>query len=92
MDDTAPLKGYCHDNFAAFLSNCGTIMTQNLCSKQETLLKPQEENIRDSPREGKPVCFFSGDISHSQWQNLKMTFSSCSPYLTVSSLAYDNNK
>ena len=27
---------------------------------------------RDSPRESEPVFFFSGDISHSQWQNLKM--------------------
>ena len=25
---------------------CGEIMTQNLCSKQETLLQPQEEDIK----------------------------------------------
>ena len=26
--------------------NCSEIMTQNLCSKQETLLQPQEEDIK----------------------------------------------
>ena len=36
-------------------------MTQNLCLKQETLLQPQEEDIK-----GEQTGVFSGDISHSQ--------------------------
>ena len=26
--------------------NCGEIMTQNLCSKKETLMQPQEEDFQ----------------------------------------------
>ena len=52
--------------------NCGEIMTQNLCLKQETLLQPQEEDIKAFSKGEHTRVFFSGDISHSQWQNLKM--------------------
>ena len=38
-------------------------MTQNLCSKQETLLQPQEEDIKGFPK-GEQTSGFFGDISH----------------------------
>ena len=42
---------------------CGEIMTQNLCSKQETLLQPQEEDIkRFSNGEQTSISFCEGDI------------------------------
>ena len=47
-------------------------MTQNLYSKQETLLQPQEEDIKRFSKGEQTNDFFSGDISHSQGQNLKM--------------------
>ena len=40
-------------------------MTRNLCSKQETLLQPQEEDIKRFSK-GEQTSIFSGDISHSQ--------------------------
>ena len=43
--------------------NSGEIMTQNLCSKQETLLKPQEEDIKRFSK-GEQTSVFSEDISH----------------------------
>ena len=53
------LKGHSHDNFAAFSSNMCQIMTQNLCSKQEILRQPQEEDIkRFSKGEQTSVVFF----------------------------------
>ena len=39
-------------------------MTQNLCSKQEPFLQPQEKDIKRFSN--KPVGFFSGDISYSR--------------------------
>ena len=44
--------------------NCGEIMTQHLCSKQETLLQPQEEDIKRFSK-GEQTSIFSGEISHS---------------------------
>ena len=60
-------------------------MTQNLCLKQETLLKPHEEDIKR---------FSMGEetLTMTKLENVRITFSSCSPYLTASSLANDNNK
>ena len=53
--------------------NCGEIMAQNLCSKKETLLNPQEEDIKRFSK-GEQTSVFSGDISHShdKRQSLKM--------------------
>ena len=47
--------------------NCGEIMTQNLHSKHDTLLQPQEKDIKRFSKGGQTsVFFFSGDTSHSQ--------------------------
>ena len=40
------LKGTVTTILLLSCQNCGEIMTQNLCSKQETLLQPQEEEIK----------------------------------------------
>ena len=51
--------GYCHDNFLLSCQNYGEITTQNLCSKQKTLLQQQEEDIkRFSEGEQTSVSFF----------------------------------
>ena len=89
------LKGYCHDNFAAFHQNCGEIMTQNLCSKQEILnLQPQMEYIKRFSKGEQTSVFFwiYFPLTMTKLENVRLTFSSCSPYLTASSLANDNNK
>ena len=52
--------------------NCGEIMTQNLFSKQEKLLQPQEEDIKRFSKGEQTSVFFSGGNSHSQWKNLYM--------------------
>ena len=71
------------------------IITQNLCSKQETLPQPQEEDIkRFSKGEQTSGVFFWRyfPLTMTKLENVRLTFSSCSPYLTASSLANDNNK
>ena len=65
--------------------NCGEIMTQNLCSKQETLLRPQEEDIKRFSKGEQTSGFFF-------WRYFSLTMTSCSPDLTGSLLANDNNK
>ena len=74
--------------------NCGEIMTQNLCSKQETLLQPQEEFIKGFSK-GEQTSFYFWryfPLKMTKLENARLTFSSCSAYLTVSSLANDNSK
>ena len=83
------LKGYCHNNFAASRKICGEIMTQNLYSKQETLLQPQEEDIeRFFKGEQTSVLFWRYfPLTMKKLENVRITFSSCSPHLTASPLA-----
>ena len=74
--------------------NCGEIITQNLCSKQETLLQPQEEDIKRFSKGKQTSGFFFWryfPLTRTKLANVRITFSSCSPYLT-SSLANGNNK
>ena len=40
------------------LQTCGEIMIQNLCSKQETLLQPQEEDIKRFSKAEQTSVFF----------------------------------
>ena len=74
--------------------NCGEIMTQNLCSKQETFLQPQEEDFKRFSKGEQTSVFFWRyfPLTMTKLENVRLTFSSCSPYLTVSSLANNNNK
>ena len=74
--------------------NCGEIMIQNLCSKQEKLLQPQEEDIKRFSKGEQTSIFFWRyfPLTMRKLENVRITFSSCSPYLTASSLATDNNK
>ena len=65
--------------------NCGEIMTQNLCSKQETLLQPQEEDIKRFSKGEQTSVFFWRyfPLTMTKLENFRLTFSSCSPYLTA---------
>ena len=76
------------------LNHCAIPAPQK-ASKQETLLQPQEEDIKRLSKEEQTSVFFFWryfPLTMTKLENVRITFSSCSPYLTVSSLANDNNK
>ena len=68
-------------------------MTQNLYSKQETLLQPQEEDIKRFSKGKQTSVFFWRyfPLIRTKLENVRITFSSCSLYLSAPSLANDNN-
>ena len=61
--------------------NCGAILTQNLCSQQETLEEPQEEDIKRFPKGEQNSVFFWRyfPLTMTKLENVRLTFSSCSP-------------
>ena len=78
--DLENLKGYCHDNFEKF--SIAEIDPEPLVQNEKHFCNHKRKISRDSSWESKPV-YFSGDTSHSKFENVRITFSSCSPYLTV---------
>ena len=64
----ATLKGYCHENFAAFSSKQWWNYDPEPLFKTRTLLQPQEEDIKGFSK-GEQTSVFFLDISHSQWQD-----------------------
>ena len=86
------LKGYCHDNFAAFSSKLWWNYDPEPLFKTRNTSATTRGQYREILQGRANQCFFSGYISHSKWKNLenvRLTFSSCSPHLTMSSLAND---
>ena len=80
---TFALKGVLSRQFCCFSrQNGGEIMTQNLCSKQGTLLQPQVEDIKRFSKGEQTSVFFWRyfPLTMAKLENVRITFSSCSPH------------